>query len=71
LLIFVPLWAANPRWSRRHDYALLAGGLCGSMGVSFVGFIGAAPMDLWFKVVVDIAALIWLGWLGSRTLRQA
>ena len=68
LLIFVPLWAADLRWSRSHDYALLAGALCGSMAVSFIGFIGAAPMDLWFKIVVDIAALIWLAWLGSRSL---
>ena len=71
LVILVPLWAAHSRWERRHDYALLAGGLCGSMGVSFVGFIGAAPMDLWFKIVVDIAALVWLIWLGKRTLGRA
>jgi hypothetical protein len=43
-------------------------GLFGSMAVSFVGFIGAAPMDLWFKIVVDSAALVWLSWLGSRVL---
>lgn len=46
LLILVPAWSADPRWDRRHDYALIAGALCGSMGVSFVGFIGAAPADL-------------------------
>jgi hypothetical protein len=68
LLICVPRWAASPRWDRRHEYALLAGGLCGSMSASFVGFIGAAPMDLWFKIVVDIAALAWLAWLGTRGL---
>ena len=66
LLTFVPLWVADLRWDRRHAYALLAGGLCGSMAVSFVGFIGAASVDLWFKIVVDIAALVWLAWLGSR-----
>ena len=69
--IFVPLWAAHPKWGRRHDYALLAGGLCGSMGVSFVGFIGAAPTDLWFKIVVDMAALVWLVWLGRRIVGRA
>ena len=57
LLLFVPRWAADPLWDRRHDYALLAGGLCGSMGVSFIAFIGAAPMDLWFKIIADAAAL--------------
>jgi hypothetical protein len=57
LVLFVPRWAADPRWERRHDYALLAGALCGSMGVSFIAFIGAAPMDLWFKIITDAAAL--------------
>jgi len=71
LLIFVPLWSADPRWNQRHDYALIAGGLCGSMAVSFVGFIGALPMDLWFKIVVDAAAIVWLARLGMRTFRSA
>ena len=71
LLIFVPLWSADPRWNRRHDYTLIAGGLCGSMAVSFVGFIGALPMDLWFKIVVDAAAIVWLARLGMRTFRSA
>lgn len=71
LLICVPRWAADPRWDRGHDYALLAGGLSGSMSASFVGFIGSAPMDLWFKIVVDIAALIWLAWLGKRAWKVA
>jgi hypothetical protein len=71
LVTLVPLWAAHPRWGRRHDYALFAGGLCGSMGVSFVGFIGAAPTDLWFKIVADVAALVWLAWVGKRALGRA
>lgn len=69
LLIFVPSWAADPAWNVRHDYALLAGGLTGLMAVSFAGFIGAVPMDLWFKIVVDVAALAWLIWLGRRAIR--
>ena len=68
LLIVVPQWAADPRWERRHDYALLAGGLCGSMSVSFVGFIGAEPIDLWFKIVADLAAFAWLAWLCRCSL---
>ena len=71
LLMLVPLWAADPRWDRRHDYALIAGGLCGSMAVSFVGFIGAAPVDLWFKIIVNAAAIVWLARLGIRTFRSA
>lgn len=71
LLFFVPRWAADPGWDRRHSYALICGGLCGSMAVSFVGFIGAAPMDLWFKIVIDVLALGWLVWLGNRVLRRS
>jgi hypothetical protein len=71
LLIFVPLWAASPEWSRRHDYGLLAGALCGSMAVSFVGFIGGATLDLWFKIIVDAAAFVWLVWLGRRVFRRS
>ncbi len=66
LLIFMPRWAAHPKWSRAHDFALIAGGLTGSMIVSFVGFIGSANMDLWFKVVVDLLAVAGLVWLGRR-----
>jgi hypothetical protein len=66
LLIFVPRWAAHPRWSRAHEFALIAGSLTGSMVVSFAGFIGSVNMDLWFKVVVDALAVVGLVWLGRR-----
>ena len=71
LLLTIPLWLADAEWSRNHDYALLAGGLVGSMAVSFVGFIGPPTIDLWFKIAVDIAALGWLWWLGRRVLRRS
>lgn len=71
VLVLVPQWAADPSWNLRHNYALIAGALCGSMAVSFVGFIGAAPMDLWFKIIVDVLALVWLAWLGKRILRRS
>ena len=70
LLTIVPLWLANPAWSCRHDYALLAGGLSGSMTASFAGFIGPPTIDLWFKIIVDVAALAWLFWLGRGMLRR-
>jgi hypothetical protein len=41
------------------------------MAASFVGFIGAAPMDLWFKIIVDVLALGGLAWLGKRVLRRS
>jgi hypothetical protein len=66
LLIFVPRWAAHPRWSGAHEFALIAGSLTGSMVVSFAGFIGSVNMDLWFKIVVDALAVVGLVWLGGR-----
>jgi hypothetical protein len=71
LLVFVPRWASDARWTRKHDYALLTGALCASMLVSFVGFIGSANLDLWFKIIVDTAAFVWLIWLGRRVLRRS
>ena len=71
LLVFAPRWAAHPGWSRSHGYALFAGSLMGSMAVSFVGFIGSANADLWFKLIVDLAAIAGLVWLGRRVLRRS
>jgi hypothetical protein len=71
LLIFVPRWAAHSDWRRAHDYALIAGSLTGSMLVSFVGFIGSANADLWFKLIVDIAGVAGLIWLGRHALRRS
>jgi hypothetical protein len=71
LLIFVPRWAAHAGWSRKHEYAVLAGALSASMLVSFVGFIGSLNRDFWFKVIIDAAAFVWLVWLGRRVLRRS
>jgi hypothetical protein len=70
LVIFIPRWAAHPEWGRRHDYAVIAGSLIGSMAVSFVGFIGSLNADLWFKIIVDLLAVAGLVWLGRRVLKQ-
>jgi len=71
LLIFVPRWAVHLGWSRNHDYALVAGCLIGSMTISFVGFIGSVNADLWFKIIVDLLAVLGLAWLGRRALRRS
>lgn len=67
----VPRWSASAAWRDRERYALICGVLLGSMLVSFVGFIGAAPADLWFKVAVDVVACVllmrWSGKLRKKT----
>jgi|tagenome__1003787_1003787.scaffolds.fasta_scaffold20988580_7 hypothetical protein len=70
LLFYVPRWAADENWTRTHDFALIAGSLAGSMTVSFVGFIGSANMDLWFKIIVDLLAVAGLVWLARRLPRS-
>jgi hypothetical protein len=70
ILAAVPRWAADAGWSKRHDYALVAGPLCGSMAVSFFAFQGAAPADLLFKIIVDCLAVVGLVWLARRVLRR-
>jgi hypothetical protein len=66
VVVLLPGWAASGAWRRAHDYALILGALSGSMAVSFVGFIGSAPQDLWFKMVSDAAAFLALVLLGRR-----
>ena len=70
LVIFLlPRFAAHPDWRPAHGYGLLFGTMIGSMGVTFIGFIDAAPADLWFKIVVDAIAFLLLAWLGLRLKR--
>ncbi|HVZ65176.1 MAG TPA: hypothetical protein VG936_11440 [Lacunisphaera sp.] len=68
-LLTVPRWSAHPAWERRHAFGLVFGTMLGAMLVSFVGFIGAARMDLYFKIIVDLAAVGYLSYL-SRRLRS-
>ena len=70
VIALLPHWAAGAGWRRAHDYALILGALIGSMAVSFVGFIGAADADLWFKIAADLLALVLL-LLARRRLSGA
>ena len=71
-LALVPGWMAHIRWSKWHDLGLTYGAIAGNCGIMFVGFIGAAPIDLWGKVGLDaIAALLLLFWLLVKVARRA
>lgn len=67
---FLPRWSAHSAWNERHTYAGVAGPIAGSMLVSFVGFIGALPLDLGFKILVDLLAAWFLVALGRRVYAQ-
>jgi hypothetical protein len=65
----LPRFAAHSDWRPVHGYGLLFGTMIGSMGVTFIGFIDAAPADLWFKIAADAVAFVLLLWLGLRLRR--
>jgi hypothetical protein len=70
MLLLLPRWTAHPFWGDAHQFATVFGAVLGSMLVSFVGFIGSLPLDLYFKVGVDVMAFLLLLALGWR-LRHA
>ena len=45
--------------------------MLGSMLITFVGFIGALPKDLYFKIIVDAIAILLMIRLGLRIRRQS
>jgi len=71
LLIVVPRWVASPLSSAADQFAVIFGALLGSMLVSFAGFIGSAPADLWFKIFVDAVAVVLLVRLGRHIAKAA
>ena len=70
-LALVPGWMAHGRWGKWHDLALTYGAIAGNCGIMFIGFIGAAPIDLWGKVGLDTIAGLMLIWLLVKVARRA
>lgn len=65
-LYFLPRWTINPGWDRMHTFSTIFGVMLGSMLITFVGFIDALPKDLYFKIIVDAIAIIFMIGLGLR-----
>jgi hypothetical protein len=70
IVLILPRWAAHPRWNEVKRFAAVSGAVCGSMLVSFIGFVGSAPKDLYFKIGVDLIALALLAALGRNINRH-
>ena len=70
-VFLLPRWISGPHWDQNHTYALIFGTLLGSMIVSFLGFIGSARGDLYFKVVVDLLAAAFMAALGRRVRSES
>jgi hypothetical protein len=71
ILVLLPRWAVDPRWHRNHGFALIFGTMLGSMLAGFIGFIGAARVDLHFKIAIDILAVALMIALGFKVSRQS
>lgn len=70
MVLVLPRWAASSQWTDRHLFGVVFGAIAGSMLVGFVGFIGAAPMDLYFKIAANLIATALLIALGRRVGRR-
>lgn len=69
-LYLIPRWISNPGWQARHQFAIIFGTTSGSWIAGFLGFIGAEPKDLYFKIVVDVIAVILMIMLAIKTKEQ-
>ena len=69
-MLLLPRWTANAMWNPNHSFALIFGTMLGSMLVSFLGFIGQPGIDLYFKILVDVAAVIMMTMLGVKVRRK-
>jgi hypothetical protein len=68
IVCLLPRWAADRRWRRDHEFGVIFGSMLGSMIAGFIGFIGAAPVDLYFKIVINVLAVVLMIvlWLRRR-----
>jgi len=61
LLVLLPGFALHRCWSECHRAWLAAGTMLATMAIFFFAFIGAAPMDYWFKLITNaIAAMLFV-----------
>lgn len=71
ILLSMPRWTIDARWHRSQTFVAIFGTMLGSMIVGFIGFIGATPMDLYFKILINILAVVLLIALGLRVRSEA
>lgn len=70
-VIFLPGWIANERWQSNHQFAIIFGVVLGSMLVSFIGFIDSVGPDLYFKIFINIIAVVLLIMLGGKLKKKS
>jgi hypothetical protein len=71
LLLFSTILFSIPRAvAIGQPFALIFGVMLGSMLISFAGFIWSGGPDLYFKIVVNVIAVVLMGMLGSRIRKR-
>jgi hypothetical protein len=70
-IYFLPRWTGNISWKQTHTFSLIFGIMTGSMLITFIGFIGALPKDLYFKIIVDAIAILLLARLGLSIKKRS
>jgi len=65
-IILLKRWSENPQWKSMHRFSTIFGTILGYTLISFVGFIGALRADLYFKIIMDIAAIVLMILLGLK-----
>lgn len=53
-----------------HTFSIIFGVMLGSMLITFIGFIGTLPKDLYFKIIIDVIAILLMVRLGLRIRRR-
>lgn len=69
-LLLIPRFADDLHWQSNHVYGLIYGTMIGSMLIGFIGFWGPPNKDLYFKIIVNIIAIVWMIPLGLKIKRR-
>ncbi|WP_443748233.1 hypothetical protein [Asticcacaulis solisilvae] len=63
LIMTVPGFMAHEKWGNWHAIGALYGVTLGNFAIMFVAFNGAAPVDLYGKIILDAIAVLLMLWL--------
>ena len=65
-LYFLPRWTSGQSWQNKHRFALIFGVATGAMLAGFIGFLDTTGPDLYFKIIVNVIAVVLLILLGFK-----